>query len=80
MLRALLRTLSCDRRTSFGEPVEPDVLSSSARSGCRSWAERSRRSVELPPVARRREHDVGVVAAVSGVEVAAWSPGTSSAG
>ena len=34
MASALLRTLRDDSRTSFGEPVEPDVLSSTARSGC----------------------------------------------
>ena len=31
---ALADRLSRESRTSFGEPVEPDVLSSSARSGC----------------------------------------------
>ncbi len=49
MLSALLRTLSRDRRTSLGEPVEPDVLSSRARSGWRSWALCSRRSVAAQP-------------------------------
>ena len=33
MLSALLLMFSRESRTSLGEPVEPDVLSSSARSG-----------------------------------------------
>ena len=36
--RALLRRLAWESRTSFGAPVEPDVLRSSARSGCSSRA------------------------------------------
>ena len=38
MAAALLWRLSCESRTSFGEPVEPEVLSRRARSGWRSCA------------------------------------------
>ncbi len=36
MLAALATTLARESRTSLGDPVEPEVDSSSARSGCRS--------------------------------------------
>ena len=39
MARALAITLCADSRTSFGEPVLPEVDSSNARSGCRRRAD-----------------------------------------
>ena len=45
--RALLRRLSWESRTSFGAPVDPDVLSSSARSGCRVRRTMGRRALHV---------------------------------
>jgi hypothetical protein len=59
MLAALLRRLSRDRRTSLGEPVDPEVLSRRARSGCRSWALSS--ALGGPPIGVLPQDHVGVV-------------------
>ncbi len=40
-------TLPWESRTSLGEPVEPEVLSSSASSGWRLWALAGRRSASV---------------------------------
>ena len=49
MAAALLATLSRESRTSLGEPVVPEVLSRSARSGCRSCALVGRRTSSRAP-------------------------------
>ena len=61
MAAALDVTLLCDRRTSRGEPVEPEVVSRIARSGCSSCALRLAPDVDLQAVAVGVEDDVGVV-------------------
>ncbi len=50
--RALQTRLVCDRRTSLAEPVDPDVLISSASSGCRTvprWGRGARCRRRRPP-------------------------------
>ena len=49
MAAALLATFCSDRRTTFDEPVEPDVDSSRARSGWRSCFVVRWRSSRSPP-------------------------------
>lgn len=49
MADAFADRLSRDSRTSFGEPVDPEVLISSATSGCRSWPVPGRRSRSAQP-------------------------------
>ena len=58
--RALLRRLAWDSRTSFGAPVEPDVLRSSARSGC-NWRDGSaRRPLDAQAVVVDADDGVGL--------------------
>ena len=56
---ALAATASRESRTSLGEPVEPEVESSTARSGCRSWRGARPALRDAPPA----QDDVGVVGA-----------------
>ena len=52
---------SCERRTSLGEPVEPDVLSRRARSGCSSCRVPGRRSSRTALPVPGPDNDVGVI-------------------
>ena len=70
MAMALLNRLRSDSRTNFGAPVEPDVLISSARSGCSARAGTVRRD-DVEVVAIDADHGVRAPDVGETVDVAA---------
>ena len=60
MARALLARLRCERRTSLGAPVEPEVLNRRASSGCSSRSRAGRRRSMSHRPAVGVDHRIGL--------------------